>query len=79
MWISTHWDRLTKAEGIECRFHDLRHWHASQLLGHGVSLPTVSRRLGHASTAVTAQVYAHVLGGADREAGDVIGAILQQD
>ena len=79
MWISTRWDRLTKAEGIGCRFHDLRHWHASQLLGHGVSLPTVSRRLGHASTAVTAQVYAHVLGGADREAGDVIGAILQQD
>lgn len=39
--------------------HTLRHSHGSQLLSKGVSLPTVSRRLGHSSTHVTAKVYAH--------------------
>lgn len=37
----------------------LRHSHGSQLLSLGVPLPTVSRRLGHSSVAVTAAIYSH--------------------
>jgi site-specific recombinase XerD len=32
------------------------------MLSQGVPLPVVSRVLGHASVAITAQVYAHMLG-----------------
>jgi site-specific recombinase XerD len=39
--------------------HSLRHSVASRLLNAGVGLPTVSRILGHASTQVTASIYAH--------------------
>lgn len=42
--------------------HDLRHAAGSLMLSEGVPLPVVSRVLGHASVAITAQVYAHMLG-----------------
>jgi integrase len=50
--------------------HTLRHTHASPLLSMGVSLPAVSKRLGHANTNVTAQVYAHALERDEFEAAD---------
>lgn len=46
--------------------HALRHAHASALLADGWDLAAVSRRLGHGSVAVTAQVYAHLIEDADR-------------
>lgn len=41
--------------------HTLRHTHGSYLLSLGVPLPTVSKRLGHANTHITATVYSHAL------------------
>jgi len=52
--------------------HTLRHWHASALLHEGVALPDVARRLGHASTQVTASIYAHSLAADDRAAAAAI-------
>lgn len=46
--------------------HALRHAHASALLTSGEDLPSVSRRLGHSSVAVTGQVYAHLIEDAAR-------------
>lgn len=43
------------------RVHDLRHLSASLLLSEGLPLPALSRRLGHANTAVTASTYAHAI------------------
>lgn len=43
------------------RFHDLRHGTASLLLAQGVPLKVVQEALGHATIAVTADVYAHLL------------------
>lgn len=42
------------------RIHDLRHSHATLLLGKGVDILTVSRRLGHSSVAVTGDIYGHL-------------------
>ena len=42
------------------RFHDLRHTHATQLLANGVHPKIVSERLGHASVAITLDLYSHV-------------------
>lgn len=41
--------------------HMLRHAHATFLLSRGMQLYYVSRRLGHASISITAQIYAHVI------------------
>ncbi|GAB6093167.1 site-specific integrase [Furfurilactobacillus curtus] len=41
--------------------HALRHTHASLLLYAGVSLASVSRRLGHANMTTTQKVYLHVI------------------
>jgi integrase len=46
------------------RFHDLRHTFASLLIAEGLDVVFVSRQLGHASTSVTLDVYAHLF---DRE------------
>ena len=54
------------------RFHDLRHSHASQLLRQGVPVKTVQERLGHANASITLNTYAHVLGGDDQKAVDVL-------
>src|SRR3954451_582541 len=46
--------------------HALRHAHGSALLAGGEDLAAVSRRLGHGSVAVTAEVYSHLLDDAER-------------
>jgi integrase len=38
------------------------------MLANGVPLPVVSKRLGHSSVRVTADIYAHVIHGQDDEA-----------
>ena len=58
------------------RLHDLRHYHATQLLAAGVPVTTVSKRLGHASTSVTLNTYGHWLPEQDREAADVMARLL---
>ena len=58
------------------RLHDLRHTYASLALQRGVPLLTVSRQLGHASIAVTADVYGHLAPEAGREAAAAWEAIL---
>ena len=52
-------DVLTKAKlpAKEIRPHDLRHSTASLLIGFGVDPRTVSNILGHATTAMTMDIY----------------------
>lgn len=40
--------------------HALRHTHASLLLEKGISIDTISRRLGHENSHVTKEIYLHV-------------------
>jgi len=58
------------------RLHDVRHTHATLLLHAGVPIKVVSERLGHATIAMTLDVYAHVLPAMDREAADRFGALI---
>jgi integrase len=48
--------------------HELRHTHATHLLGQGADINLVAARLGHATPAFTLSVYGHLLPGADRAA-----------
>jgi integrase len=47
--------------------HALRHSHVSALIAAGLDVVTISRRIGHASPAVTLGVYAHVFAAADKD------------
>ena len=68
---------LCRRLGIEgVRLHDLRHMHATQLLGANIDVRTVAGRLGHANAATTLGVYAQFLHARDRDAAQVIGDIL---
>lgn len=40
--------------------HALRHTHASLLLAQGVSIDSISRRLGHENSKITKEIYLHV-------------------
>jgi integrase len=51
--------------------HTLRHSHASQLLSNGVSIATVSKRLGHTDVHTTATIYSHSLPKDDQSAADL--------
>ncbi len=62
---------------IDCRLHDLRHSHATQLLGQGIHPKIVSERLGHATVAFTLDTYTHAVEGMDKDAAAKIGAALQ--
>ena len=41
-----------------CSWHDLRHHHASTLLGAGINIAAVAKRLGHSSPTITLSHYA---------------------
>jgi integrase len=80
-WLPNHQTKRFKAlcrrvglDGV--RLHDLRHMHATQLLGARVDVRTVAGRLGHANAATTLGVYAQFLQARDRDAADVIGSLL---
>jgi integrase len=48
--VSQAFRRLVSSVGVPAvRLHDLRHTHASHLLGAGVNVKVVSERLGHSS------------------------------
>ncbi len=70
--------KIVRAAGIQRRItpHTLRHTYASLALQRGVPLLVVSRQLGHASVAITADVYGHLAPDATRQAADAWEAIL---
>lgn len=54
--------RIMRKSGVDpIRMHALRHTHASILLSNKVPVLVVSKRLGHSTTAMTMNIYAHVL------------------
>lgn len=50
-----------KALGRIITPHALRHTHASLLLANGISIDAISRRLGHADSRVTKEIYLHIM------------------
>jgi integrase len=58
------------------RFHDLRHTHATLMLGAGVHPKVVQERLGHASIQITLDTYSHVMPGMQADAAARTGALV---
>lgn len=52
--------------------HGLRHTHASLLMFAGVSIASVSRRLGHSSITTTQKVYMHIINELENQDNDLV-------
>ncbi|MGE4213815.1 MAG: tyrosine recombinase XerC [Anaerotignaceae bacterium] len=74
----TGWFRkfIEKNNLPQISIHSLRHTNASLMIANGVNLTTVSKRLGHATTATTTKIYAHAIKSADEAANETIENIL---
>jgi len=70
--------RVAQRVGAKLRFHDLRHFSATELIGAGTDVRTVAFRLGHADPSTTLRVYPHALVAKDREAAAILGALVGQ-
>ena len=71
--------RDMKRAGMEnaFRFHDLRHFHATQLLAGGIAPFVVSKRLGHRRIDTTIGTYAHWIPGTDQAAAEIIARVMR--
>jgi integrase len=80
-WSPSHFSRMftfhARRLKVDCRLHDLRRSHTTQLLNAGIHPKVVSERLGHATVAFTLDTYTHAIQGMDRDAAIKIGAALQ--
>lgn len=75
--ISDRWRDAVKNRKLpKVTFHALRHSHASALIAAGLDVVAVSRRLGHASPALTLSVYSHLFRNDDGKAAAAIDAAL---
>jgi integrase len=59
------------------RFHDLRHAHATHLLGSGVHPKVASERLGHSKVGITLDLYSHVLPNMQADAAATVDGALR--
>ncbi len=63
----------------ELRLYDIRHTCCSLALQAGIPVRVVAERLGHASAAMTLDVYGHVLPGDQERATAKLGEVLFGD
>lgn len=74
----TDWlTKFSKRHGLpHIHPHAFRHTMASLLISEGVDVVTVSKRLGHAQTSTTLNVYSHVLAKSDERASDTLDDLI---
>jgi integrase len=75
--VRRHFKSLLKTAGLPAmRPYDLRHSCATLLLAAGENVKVVSERLGHASAALTLDVYSHVLPDMQQRAAERLESLL---
>lgn len=78
--FSRWWRDFRETYGfMDLRFHDLRHTQASLLVSQGMDIVTIQNRLGHEKASTTLDLYAHLLPQKDREAAEIVGALMGQN
>ncbi len=78
--VQREFERAIKESGVKrIRIHDLRHSHASFLLGNNIPPVAVKDRLGHSSVNVTLSVYAHMLQRTEDEMIATIDALREKE
>jgi integrase len=64
-----------RARGLRPRrLHGIEHANVSQFIAAGIGILTVSRRLGHASAAITLRIYSRRFANTDARAAEIMEA-----
>ena len=71
-WLTQKFSLTMDVLKIDCTLHALRHTHVSQLIAAGMDILTISRRLGHASAAITLRIYGHLFTNTDARAAEIM-------
>ena len=72
------WQKALKLCGIPPRrLHDARHTAATLMYSQGVGIETISRALGHSSSAITSRLYVHSAEEPLRRAAEVMNLLLE--
>jgi integrase len=75
--VYNRWHRLLERAGVPIvRPHDARHTTATLMLGQGVHPKLVSEMLGHATVAITLDLYSHATPAVHREAANMLDTLL---
>jgi integrase len=76
--LTHEWVDLISNSGMRrIRFHDLRHSHATHLLGSDVHPKIASERLEHSKVGITLDLYSHVMPGMQEDAVARVDDALQ--
>ena len=76
--VSRNWSRTCSDRGLPVvPFHALRHTSVSMLLGAGMDVLTVSRRIGHRKASITLDIYGHLIEGSDARAAAALDGLLR--
>lgn len=71
--LTRNFKRALEASGNpKITIHDLRHSHASYLIGNGANVVAVSKRLGHSDVNITLKVYTHMLKESEEKLLDIL-------
>jgi len=74
------WQKALKLCGIAPhRLHDARHTAATLMYSQGIGIETISRILGHSSSAVTSRIYVHAALEPIQNAAISLNKLLSQD
>jgi integrase len=75
--LTQAFSRHLRAAGLsKIRLHDLRHTHATLALEAGIHPKVISEPLGHASVAITLDIYSHALPALQETAAEIIASLL---
>jgi integrase len=74
-WVSHRWRVISRAAGVDVRFHDLRSTNATIMSDRGIPEPVRMARLGHTTTGM-ARRYAHATETPDRDAARALDEAL---
>jgi integrase len=76
--LTNYFARAVKRLALPIHFHSLRHTHATQLLLAGVHPKVAQERLGHATVAMTLDIYSHVTEQLRDDAAAKIDAVFRR-
>ena len=77
-FVTHHFQRIVKAHGLPCRFHDLRHSAVNTLRKGGCDAKDIQSWLGHSDVSTTLNIYGHLMEGDMSRMGDVMDQILRR-
>lgn len=78
-FVTHHFQRVMKAHGSPCRFHDLRHSAVNTLRKGGCDAKDIQSWLGHSDVSTTLNIYGHLMDGDMSRMGSVMDRMLFQN